>query len=152
MATSSSKNHPGPLSGLVIVGISSVIAGPFSSALLADMGADVIKVEMPDVGDALRALATHKEGVGLWWKVNNRNKRGVSLDLHNPGGQVALGCLLADADVLVENFRPGTLDSWDLTTSWLHDLNPQLTILRLTGFGQTGPKKTSLALRACLKL
>jgi crotonobetainyl-CoA:carnitine CoA-transferase CaiB-like acyl-CoA transferase len=141
MAKKPQKNHPGPLSGLVIVDISSVIAGPFSTALLADFGAEVIKVEMPEVGDALRALAPHKNGVPLWWKVTNRNKRGVTLDLHQAEGREALGRLIAQADVLVENFRPDTLDRWGITTSWLHGINPQLTILRLTGFGQTGPKR-----------
>lgn len=133
--------HPGPLSGLSVIDISSVIAGPFSTGLLADMGADVIKVELPGVGDALRALAPHKRGVPLWWKVTNRNKRGVTLDLHLLEGREALGRLIERADVLVENFRPGTLDRWGMDKAWLHGINPQLTILRLTGFGQTGPKR-----------
>lgn len=133
--------HAGPLSGLSVVDISSVIAGPFSAALLADMGADVIKVELPGVGDALRALAPHKNGVPLWWKVTNRNKRGVTLDLHQPEGREALGRLVGQADVLIENFRPGTLDRWGISKDWLRDINPKLTILRLTGFGQTGPKR-----------
>ena len=141
MVKAYSINHPGPLSGLKIVDISSVIAAPFSSALLADLGADVIKVEMPDVGDALRALAPHKNGVPLWWKVTNRNKRGVTLDLHQEQGREALGRLIATADVLVENFRPGTLDKWGISTAWLHGIRPNLTILRMTGFGQTGPKR-----------
>lgn len=136
----STSSHPGPLSGLSVVDISSVIAGPFSAALLADYGADVIKVEMPGVGDALRALAPHKDGVPLWWKVTNRNKRGVTLDLHHEQGKVALGRLIQKADVLIENFRPGTLDRWGVSAAWLHAINPKLTILRLTGFGQTGPK------------
>lgn len=135
-----SKIHPGPLSGLAIVDISSVIAGPFAGALLADLGADVIKVEMPSVGDALRAMAPHKNGVPLWWKVTNRNKRAVTLDLHQPQGREALGRLIEAADVLVENFRPSTLEKWGITTEWLHGLQPKLTILRMTGFGQTGPK------------
>jgi crotonobetainyl-CoA:carnitine CoA-transferase CaiB-like acyl-CoA transferase len=133
--------HPGPLSGLSVIDISSVIAGPLSTGLLADMGADVIKVELPGVGDALRALAPHKNGVPLWWKVTNRNKRGVTLDLHLPEGREALGRLIERADVLVENFRPGTLERWGIDKVWLHDRNPKLTILRLTGFGQTGPKR-----------
>jgi crotonobetainyl-CoA:carnitine CoA-transferase CaiB-like acyl-CoA transferase len=133
--------HPGPLSGLSVIDISSVIAGPFAAGLLADFGADVIKVELPGVGDALRALAPHRDGVPLWWKVTNRNKRGVTLDLHLPEGREALGRLIERADVLVENFRPGTLDRWGIDKAWLHDLNPELTILRLTGFGQTGPKR-----------
>lgn len=137
----SKHKHSGPLSGLSVVDISSVIAGPFSAGLLADFGADVIKVEMPGVGDALRALAPHKDGVPLWWKVTNRNKRGVTLDLHLAEGREALGRLIEQADVLIENFRPGTLDRWGMDKTWLHGLNPKLTILRLTGFGQTGPKR-----------
>ncbi len=131
--------HPGPLAGLSIIDISSVVAGPFAAGLLADMGADVIKVEIPGVGDALRALAPHKDGVSLWWKVTNRNKRGVTLDLRRTEGRAMLGRLVADADVLVENFRPGTLDGWGITSAWLKEQNPRLTILRMTGFGQTGP-------------
>ena len=134
-----SAPHPGPLTGLSIIDISSVVAGPFAAGLLADMGADVIKVEIPGVGDALRALAPHKDGVSLWWKVTNRNKRGVTLDLRRAEGRAMLGRLVADADVLVENFRPGTLDTWGITGTWLRRLNPRLTILRMTGFGQTGP-------------
>ena len=134
-----SAPHPGPLTGLSIIDISSVVAGPFAASLLADMGADVIKVEIPGVGDALRALAPHKDGVSLWWKVTNRNKRGVTLDLRRAEGRAMLGRLVADADVLVENFRPGTLDTWGITGTWLRRLNPRLTILRMTGFGQTGP-------------
>jgi crotonobetainyl-CoA:carnitine CoA-transferase CaiB-like acyl-CoA transferase len=141
MSNPSPHTHPGPLSGLRVIDISCVIAGPFSAGLLADFGADVVKVEMPGVGDALRALAPHKDGVPLWWKVTNRNKRGVTLDLHLPEGREALGRLIKDADVLIENFRPGTLDKWGIDTAWLHGINPKLTVLRLTGFGQTGPKR-----------
>ena len=131
--------HAGPLAGLSIIDISSVVAGPFAAGLLADMGADAIKVEIPGIGDALRALAPHKDGVSLWWKVTNRNKRGVTLDLRREEGRAMLGRLVTDADVLVENFRPGTLDAWGITGTWLRQLNPRLTILRMTGFGQTGP-------------
>lgn len=129
----------GPLAGLKVIDLSTVVAGPFAAGLLADLGADVIKVEMPGMGDALRALAPHKHGVPLWWKVTNRNKRGVTLDLRRPEGRDALARLLRDRDVLVENFRPGTLDRWEITTDWLHAIAPRLTILRVTGFGQTGP-------------
>jgi crotonobetainyl-CoA:carnitine CoA-transferase CaiB-like acyl-CoA transferase len=129
----------GPLAGLRVIDLSSVVAGPFAAALLADFGADVIKVELPGVGDALRALPPHKDGVPLWWKVTNRNKRGVTLDLRNPDGRVLLGRMIPGTDVLVENFRPGTLDRWGITGEWLRELNPALTILRMTGFGQTGP-------------
>jgi crotonobetainyl-CoA:carnitine CoA-transferase CaiB-like acyl-CoA transferase len=131
----------GPLAGLKVIDISTVVAAPFAACLLADHGADVVKVEMPGTGDALRALAPHKDGVPLWWKVTNRNKRGITLDLRRPEGRELLGRLVAEADVLIENFRPGTLDGWGITAQWLHGLNRRLTILRMTGFGQTGPYK-----------
>ncbi|MDQ2928059.1 MAG: CoA transferase [Pseudomonadota bacterium] len=129
----------GPLAGISIVDLSTVVAGPFASALLGDYGADVIKVEMPGSGDALRALPPHRDGVPLWWKVTNRNKKGVTLDLRRAEAQEPLARLVAKADAMVENFRPGTLDRWGITRKWLHDINPRLSILRVTGFGQTGP-------------
>jgi crotonobetainyl-CoA:carnitine CoA-transferase CaiB-like acyl-CoA transferase len=131
--------HPGPLAGLRVIDISTVVAAPFAAALLADYGADVLKVELPGRGDPLRALAPHKDGVPLWWKVTNRGKRGITLDLRKPEGRDILGRLVKEADVLVENFRPGTLDGWGIGKDWLHGLNPRLTILRMTGFGQDGP-------------
>jgi crotonobetainyl-CoA:carnitine CoA-transferase CaiB-like acyl-CoA transferase len=127
------------LSGLRIVDLSTVVAGPFAAGLLADYGADVIKIEVPGAGDALRALAPHKNGVPLWWKVTNRNKKGVTLDLHREEALPLLAELIRDRDVLVENFRPGTLARWGITKEWLHAINPRLTILRVTGFGQDGP-------------
>ena len=129
----------GPLAGLRVLDLSTVVAGPFAATLLADYGADVLKVEMPGAGDALRALPPHRDGVPLWWKVTNRNKKGVTLDLHSQTGRDLLAKLVAGRDVLVENFRPGTLDRWGITREWLQAINPQLTILRVTGFGQTGP-------------
>jgi crotonobetainyl-CoA:carnitine CoA-transferase CaiB-like acyl-CoA transferase len=133
--------HPaaGPLAGLKVVDISTVVAGPFAAGLLGDYGAEVVKVEMPNGGDSLRALAPHKDGAPLWWKVTNRNKKGVTLDLRQAEGRALLGRLIEDADVLVENFRPGTLDGWGITRGWLQGINPRLTILRVTGFGQDGP-------------
>ena len=132
-------DRTGPLGGLKIIDISTVVAGPFAAGLLGDYGADVLKVEMPGAGDSLRALAPHKDGKPLWWKVTNRNKRGVTLDLRQPEGRDLLAKLVAQADVLVENFRPGTLDDWGINRDWLQAINPRLTILRLTGFGQDGP-------------
>ena len=129
----------GPLAGLRVLDLSTVVAGPFAAALLADYGADVLKVEMPGAGDALRALPPHKDGVPLWWKVTNRNKKGITLDLHSGAGRDLLAKIVAGRDVLVENFRPGTLDRWGVTREWLQAINPRLTILRVTGFGQTGP-------------
>jgi len=133
----------GPLTGLRILDISTVVAGPLSSTLLADLGAEVLKVEIPGVGDALRRLAPHKDGVPLWWKVTNRNKKGITLDLRREDGKALLGRLLAHYDVLVENFRTGTLDEWGITRDWLQAINPRLTILRVTGFGQTGPYRSN---------
>lgn len=133
----------GPLSGLRILDISTVVAGPFASTLLADLGAEVLKVEMPGGGDALRRLAPHKNGVPLWWKVTNRNKKGITLDLRKPDGKELLGRLVEKHDVLVENFRTSTLDQWGITRAWLQGINPRLAILRVTGFGQTGPYRNS---------
>ncbi len=129
----------GPLAGLRILDISTVVAGPFAAGLLGDYGAEIVKVEMPGIGDSLRALAPHKDGVPLWWKVTNRNKKGVTLDLRREEGRALFARLVAHADVLVENFRPGTLDGWGITRAWLQEINPRLTILRVTGFGQDGP-------------
>lgn len=133
------EESAGPLKGVRILDLSTVVAGPWAATLLADLGADVLKVEIPGVGDPLRALAPHKDGVPLWWKVANRNKKGISVDLRTPEGRDIVARLLPDVDALVENFRPGTLDGWGMTREWLHRQNPALTILRVTGFGQTGP-------------
>lgn len=129
----------GPLAGLRILDISTVIAGPVAATFLADLGAEVVKAELPKRGDPLRGLPPFKDDVPLWWKVTNRNKRGITLDLRKPGGKALLERLLPQFDVLVENFRPGTLDGWGLDKEWLFSVNPKLTILRTTGFGQTGP-------------
>jgi len=129
----------GPLRGVRILDLSTIIAGPWASTLLADLGAEVVKVELPRVGDALRALPPHKDDVPLWWKVTNRNKQGITLDLRTAAGRDMLARILPDFDVLVENFRPGTLDRWGMSRAWLHAIRPSLHILRVTGFGQTGP-------------
>ncbi|HUN67286.1 MAG TPA: CoA transferase, partial [Burkholderiales bacterium] len=133
-----------PLDGLNVLDISNVIAGPFAAALLGDFGAEVLKVELPvgedgKGGDPLRALPPHKEGKPLLWKAVNRNKRAITLDLRKAEGQALLRRLLPRFDVLVENYRPGTLDRWGLDSGALWKLQPRLVILRVTGFGQTGP-------------
>ncbi len=130
---------PGPLSGLRVLDISNVVAAPFAAAMLGDFGADVIKVELPGKGDALRGLAPHKDGKPLLWKAVNRNKKAITLDLRKPEGQALFKRLLPQFDVLVENYRPGTLDRWGLDKDTLWALSPKLIILRATGFGQTGP-------------
>ncbi|WP_213953082.1 CaiB/BaiF CoA-transferase family protein [Variovorax sp. dw_954] len=129
----------GPLAGVRILDMATVIAAPFSATLCADLGADVLKLELPDGSDALRGLAPVKDEHALHWKVTNRGKRGISLDVRKPRGRELLLRLLPRFDVLVENFRTGTLDRWGLDMETLHAANPRLTVLRLTGFGQTGP-------------
>ena len=129
----------GPLAGLRVLDISNVIAGPFAAALLGDFGAEVLKVELPGGGDPLRGLPPHKDGKPLLWKAVNRNKQAITLDLRKPEGQALFGRLLPRFDVLIENYRPGTLDRWNLPKEKLWDLQPKLVILRVTGFGQTGP-------------
>ncbi len=127
----------GPLAGVRVVDCSTVLAGPLACQVLGDFGADVIKVEHPTAGDPLRTHGASREGVGLWWSMVGRNKRSLGLDLHE-GGEV-FRALVATADVLVENFRPGTLERWGLGPDVLAEINPGLVMVRVTGFGQTGP-------------
>jgi crotonobetainyl-CoA:carnitine CoA-transferase CaiB-like acyl-CoA transferase len=129
----------GPLLGVRVLDLSTVVAGPFAGGLMADLGADVLKVELPGSGDHIRHLPPHKDDVSLWSKVTNRNKRGITLDLRTVQGRELAERLIAEQDVLVENFRPGTLASWGLPIERLHEINPHLIVLRITGFGQTGP-------------
>ena len=128
----------GPLTGLRVLDIATIIAGPSAATLLADYGADVVKAELP-AGDGARGFPPHKDGKPLWWKVTNRGKRLITLDLRTPKGVALLLKLLPKFDVLVENFRPGTLDKWGLSKEVLWQAQPKLVILRTTGFGQTGP-------------
>lgn len=129
----------GPLSGLKVLDIATVFAGPFAAALLGDMGADVIKVEMPGVGDPLRTLGPFKGETSLTWAASARNKRSVTLNLNSEEGQEVLLRLLADRDVLIENFRPGTLERWGLNLERLRTANPDLIVVHISGYGQTGP-------------
>ena len=128
----------GPLAGLKVIDCSTVLAGPISAMVFADFGADVVKIEHPQ-GDALRKMGHAKDGHGVWWKVTNRNKRAITLDLHDEDGKAAFLALVDGADVLVENFRTGTLEKWGLGWDILSKRNPRLIMLRVTGFGQTGP-------------
>lgn len=127
------------LQGLRVIDTSTVIAAPFCTSLLADFGADVIKVEMPGTGDPSRAMGPFAEGQSLVWPGLGRNKRSVTLDLRKPEGKEIFLQLIAQSDVLIENFRVGTLDKWGLDAETLRKANPKLVIARLTGFGQTGP-------------
>lgn len=127
------------LEGVRILDLSTVLAAPFAATLCADLGASVTKVELPNGSDALRGLAPTTPEHALYWKLINRNKQGITLDVRQPEGRALLLRALAHTDVLVENFRTGTLDKWGLDLDTLHQANPRLVVLRVTGFGQTGP-------------
>ncbi len=128
-----------PLQGLKVVEMGQLIAGPFASKLLGEFGAEVIKIEPPGVGDPLRKWRKIKDGTSLWWHVQSRNKRSITLDLKEAEGQDIARRLIGEADILVENFRPGTLEGWGLSYAALAALNPKLIMLRISGYGQTGP-------------
>jgi formyl-CoA transferase len=129
----------GPLDGVRVVEAGSMISGPTTGRTLADFGADVIKIEYPGTGDHLRHFGPQSGGVGVWWKFLSRNKRSVTLDLRAEAGKTVFRDLVSEADVLIENFRPGTLERWDLGPDHLFEWNPGLVMLRVSGFGQTGP-------------
>ena len=128
-----------PLKGLRIVDASTILAGPLCCQILGDFGADVIKIEHPVYGDSMRGHGGHKDGVPLWWKEISRNKRTMGLNLGSPDGADVFARLMKDTDVVVENFRPGTLERWGIGPEKLHEINPDLILVRLTGFGQSGP-------------
>jgi len=129
----------GPLRGLRVIDAGTMIAGPLAATQLADFGADVIKVEIPRVGDSMRHWAPLKEGQSLWWKVIGRNKRLITLTLSKPRGQELFRKLVRDADIVIENYRPGTFERWGLSYTELAKINPGLVMVRVSGFGQTGP-------------
>lgn len=133
-----SEAPQGALHGLRVLDLGHVLAGPFAGTLLADLGADVIKVEHPARGDTLRTLGPKQDGVPLWWKVAGRNKRSLTLDLSADSGRAVLLSLVRESDALIENFRPGTLERWGLGPDRLWEANERLVILRISGFGQTG--------------
>ncbi|WP_244932115.1 CoA transferase [Nocardioides sp. W7] len=130
----------GPLAGVRVIEAGQLLAGPFAGQLMGDMGADVIKVEPPGVGDPMRQWGREKaEGSSLWWPVVGRNKRSVTLNLREAAGQELLVELIREADIFVENFRPGTLEKWNLGYDRLREINPRLVLVRVSGYGQTGP-------------
>ncbi|WP_341395517.1 CaiB/BaiF CoA transferase family protein [Arthrobacter sp. G119Y2] len=131
----------GPLNGLRVLDVSTILAGPLCCQMLGDFGAEVIKIEHPKMGDSMRGHGESKDGVSIWWKEISRNKRTLALSLSTPDGAEVFRRLAATADVVVENFRPGTLERWGLGPEVLSELNPGLVLVRLTGFGQTGPYK-----------
>lgn len=127
------------LSGLKVLELGQLIAGPFAAKTLADFGAEVIKIEQPNSGDPLRKWRMLKEGTSVWWQVQSRNKRSLSLDLRSKEGQALVRQLADEADVLIENFRPGAMEGWGLGPDDLMARNPKLIVLRISGYGQTGP-------------
>jgi len=127
------------LTGLRVLELGQLIAGPFAGKTLGDFGAEVIKIEPPGQGDPLRKWRLLKDGTSVWWQVQSRNKKSVTLDLRSPDGQHMLRELVREADVLIENFKPGTLEGWGLGWEVLSGLNPGLVMLRVSGFGQDGP-------------
>ncbi|HMS05519.1 MAG TPA: CaiB/BaiF CoA-transferase family protein [Burkholderiaceae bacterium] len=137
--TNATTPNPGALAGLRVVEMGQLIAGPFAAKTLGDFGADVIKIEPPGAGDPLRNWRLIQDGTSVWWQVQSRNKRSVALDLRSAQGQDIARRLIASADVLVENFRPGTLEAWGMDYETLARDNPGLIMLRISGYGQTGP-------------
>ena len=127
-----------PLEGVRVIDIGTLFAGPWIATYMGDFGADVIKVEHPR-GDSLRNFASQKDGVSLWWKLASRNKKSITCNISSPEGQEIVRKLCENADVLVENFRPGTMERWGFSWESLHALNPKLILARTSGFGQKGP-------------
>ena len=128
-----------PLQGVKVVELGTLIAGPFCARLLAEFGAEVVKIEPPGVGDPLRKWRKLHDGTSLWWRVQARNKKSVTLDLKRPEAQEIVRKLAAGSDIVVENFRPGALEKWNIGWEQLSAINPGLIMVRLSGFGQTGP-------------
>jgi formyl-CoA transferase len=128
-----------PLEGLRVLELGTLLAGPFTGRLLADFGAEVIKIEPPDRADPMRAWGKQKDGHGLWWPIQSRNKKSITLNLRIGEGQTIFRDLVKKADVIIENFRPGTLEKWNLSYDQLAEINPRLIMVRTSGYGQTGP-------------
>ena len=138
-ATSAAAPQAPPLAGLKVLEMGQLIAGPFAAKTLADFGAEIIKIEPPGLGDPLRKWRLLKDGTSIWWQVQSRGKRSLALDLRVEAGQEIARRLAAEADVLIENFRPGALEGWGLSPQALLEANPRLIVLRVSGYGQDGP-------------
>ena len=134
-----SSESPGPLAGVKVLELGTLIAGPFCARLLGEFGAEVIKIETPEGGDQIRGWRKMYEGTSLWWYVQARNKKSVTVNLRSPEGQEIVRRLARETDIVVENFRPGALEKWNIGWPQLSELNPRLIMVRLSGFGQNGP-------------
>ncbi|QJQ05396.1 CoA transferase [Undibacterium piscinae] len=139
--TDATKKNTGPLAGIKVLELGTLIAGPFCSRMLAEFGAEVIKVESPDGGDPLRQWRVLKDGTSLWWSVQARNKKCITLNMKSPQGQEIARKLALDADIIIENYRPGVLEKWQLGYADLKAINPAAIMVRLSGYGQSGPMK-----------
>ncbi|MDO8653619.1 MAG: CaiB/BaiF CoA-transferase family protein [Undibacterium sp.] len=139
--TDSKKTIAGPLAGIKVLELGTLIAGPFCSRMLAEFGAEVIKVESPEGGDPLRQWRVLKDGTSLWWSVQARNKKSITLNMKTAQGQEIARRLALEADIVIENYRPGVLEKWQLGYQALAALNPAMIMVRLSGYGQTGPMK-----------
>ena len=135
------KPSTGPMAGIKVLELGTLIAGPFCARLLGEFGADVIKVEAPDGGDPIRQWRILKEGNSLWWTVQSRNKRSITLNMKDPRAQAIARQLALEADIVIENYRPGVLEKWNLGYEQLRAINPALIMVRLSGYGQTGPMR-----------
>jgi formyl-CoA transferase len=147
--TDDTRTGTGPMAGIRVLEMGSLIAGPFAGQLMGDYGADVIKIEPVEAGDPLRHWGTVVDGQSLWWPTIARNKRSVALNLRDPECQQLIRSLAARCDIVIENFRTGTLDKWGLGYSRLSQENPGIIVVHVSGFGQTGrgrPKRVSAAL------
>lgn len=135
----SNQTKQGPLAGVKVLELGSLIAGPYASSLLAQFGAEVIKVEPPGIGDPLRKWRKLHEGTSLWWYTQSRNKKSITLDLKASEGREVIYRLAKEVDIIIENFRPGTLEKWGIGWQHLSEINPKLIMVRISGYGQTGP-------------
>ena len=135
------KTSAGPLAGIKVLELGTLIAGPFCARMLAEFGAEVIKIESPEGGDPLRQWRVLKDGTSLWWSVQARNKKSLTLNLKTVKGQEIARRLALEADIIIENYRPGVLEKWQLDYASLQALNPSIIMVRLSGYGQTGPMR-----------
>jgi formyl-CoA transferase len=135
------KKPTGPLAGIKVLELGTLIAGPFCARLLGEFGADVIKIESPQAGDPIRQWRVLKDGNSLWWSVQSRNKKSITLNMKDPRAQDIARRLALDADIVIENYRPGVLEKWGLGYEQLKVINPSLIMVRLSGYGQTGPMR-----------